>query len=65
MTGSRTAFASGRISVHQTLAVRADADGSAGMPLRRDDWYRRDAEPASLAEPARAEAVALAGTVRR
>jgi cyclopropane-fatty-acyl-phospholipid synthase len=61
MTGSRTAFASGRIAVHQTLAVRADGNGLAGMPLRRDDWYAPSAAPAE--SPSRE--LVLTGLTRR
>jgi cyclopropane-fatty-acyl-phospholipid synthase len=36
MAGSAIAFDAGRISVHQTLAVVPAADGTSGIPLRRD-----------------------------
>jgi cyclopropane-fatty-acyl-phospholipid synthase len=37
MAGSRLGFDRNQIQLHQILAVRLDADGSAGMPLR-PDW---------------------------
>ena len=36
MAGSALGFEAGTISVHQVLAVRPHADGSAGMELTRD-----------------------------
>src|SRR6476661_3739243 len=36
MAGSALGFDAGRISIHQTLAVVPDADGTSGMPWRRD-----------------------------
>jgi cyclopropane-fatty-acyl-phospholipid synthase len=36
MAGSALGFDAGRISIHQTLAVVPDADGTTGMPWRRD-----------------------------
>jgi cyclopropane-fatty-acyl-phospholipid synthase len=36
MAGSALGFDTGRISVHQTLAVVPAADGTSGMPWRRD-----------------------------
>lgn len=44
-------FRQGRLSVYQTLCVHA-ADGRAGLPLTREDWYERR----SVAAPARREA---------
>lgn len=35
MAGSALGFEAGRISIHQTLGIRKDPDGSSGMPLRR------------------------------
>ncbi|MEL7207862.1 MAG: class I SAM-dependent methyltransferase, partial [Actinomycetota bacterium] len=37
MAGSAAGFAAGRIQVHQTLGVKAAADGASGMPPR-PDW---------------------------
>lgn len=36
MAGSALGFEAGRISIHQTLGVRTDPEGSSGMPLTRD-----------------------------
>jgi len=36
MAGSALGFDAGRISIHQTLAVVPDVDGTSGMPWRRD-----------------------------
>jgi len=41
MSASIVAFRTARIGVHQTLAVRATADGRSGLPLTRGDWYRQ------------------------
>ena len=38
MAGSARGFESGRISVHQLLAVRPGPGGSSGMPLTRASW---------------------------
>ncbi|MHB1318014.1 MAG: class I SAM-dependent methyltransferase [Anaerolineae bacterium] len=39
MAGSAAGFTNGRLSVFQTLLARPDAEGTAGLPLRREDWY--------------------------
>jgi cyclopropane-fatty-acyl-phospholipid synthase len=41
MAGSAGSFAAGRISVYQSLLAKPDAQGDAGLPLTRDDWYAR------------------------
>jgi cyclopropane-fatty-acyl-phospholipid synthase len=38
MAGSAMNFEAGRTSIHQVLAVKAEPDGSSGMPLTRDEW---------------------------
>jgi cyclopropane-fatty-acyl-phospholipid synthase len=39
LTASASSFRRSDINVHQILAVRPDAAGVSGLPLRRDDWY--------------------------
>lgn len=39
MAGSAHAFSRGRIAVYQTLLIKLDASGRAGLPLTRRDWY--------------------------
>jgi len=39
MSGAQVGFSSGSISIHQSLLVRPDRDGVAGLPLVRADWY--------------------------
>jgi cyclopropane-fatty-acyl-phospholipid synthase len=38
--GSAYHFASGHVNVYQALLARPDAEGAAGLPLSRADWYR-------------------------
>ena len=40
MAGSAHAFEYGGIAVYQTLLAKLSADGRAGLPLTRNDWYR-------------------------
>jgi cyclopropane-fatty-acyl-phospholipid synthase len=40
MAGSAANFAAGRLTVHQILGVKVTADGSSGVPLRRDALLR-------------------------
>lgn len=40
MSGSAHGFKTRRLNVYQSLLVRPDLDGSSGLPLRREDWYR-------------------------
>lgn len=40
MASSAYGFATNRISVFQTLLAKPRADGSLGLPLRREDWYQ-------------------------
>ena len=44
MAGSAVAFEARRLNIHQVLAVRADADGSSGMPATRPDTLRSRSE---------------------
>ena len=60
MAGSAHGFAVGHLDVFQTLLVRLDERGAAGLPLTRADWYQppppgRTANngDAGLARPAR------------
>ena len=39
MAGAAHGFRSGRLNLHQTLLAKP-ANGSSGLPLTRDDWYR-------------------------
>jgi cyclopropane-fatty-acyl-phospholipid synthase len=41
LAGSVHQFQLGTINLHQSLLVRPDAAGRAGLPLTREDWYRR------------------------
>jgi cyclopropane-fatty-acyl-phospholipid synthase len=40
MAGSAHGFACGDLAIFQTLLAKPDANGRAGVPLRREDWYR-------------------------
>jgi cyclopropane-fatty-acyl-phospholipid synthase len=40
LAGAAVGFAEDRTRLHQVLAVRPDSTGVAGVPLRREDWYR-------------------------
>jgi cyclopropane-fatty-acyl-phospholipid synthase len=42
LTGSEFGFRTNTLAVHQILAVKADDNGNAGLPLTRNDWYRAD-----------------------
>jgi cyclopropane-fatty-acyl-phospholipid synthase len=39
MTGAAVSFRLGALGIHQTLAVRTDAQGRSNLPLTRRDWY--------------------------
>jgi len=39
LAGSAYYFQSGKLDLYQSLLIKS-ADGSSGMPLTRDDWYR-------------------------
>jgi cyclopropane-fatty-acyl-phospholipid synthase len=39
LSGSAHGFASGGLTVYQTLLARPDARGQSGLPLTRADWY--------------------------
>ncbi|HWA85071.1 MAG TPA: cyclopropane-fatty-acyl-phospholipid synthase family protein, partial [Opitutus sp.] len=40
LAGSAHGFACGDLAIFQTLLAKPEADGRAGVPLRREDWYR-------------------------
>ena len=46
MAGSAHGFDRGRLAVYQTLLVKPDDNGRAGLPLTRRDWY----EPVQISE---------------
>jgi cyclopropane-fatty-acyl-phospholipid synthase len=39
LTGSEIGFRTNGLSIHQILAVKADAQARSGLPLTRGDWY--------------------------
>ena len=39
MSGCAYMFKIGGINIYQSLLVKANNDGSSGLPLRREDWY--------------------------
>ncbi|MHB0857748.1 MAG: class I SAM-dependent methyltransferase [Anaerolineae bacterium] len=41
MSGSAHGFATGRNNVYQTLLVKPGSRGESGLPLTREDWYRK------------------------
>jgi cyclopropane-fatty-acyl-phospholipid synthase len=45
-------FRRGRLTVYDTLCVKAAEDGRAGMPLTREDWYEPLPAPMSLRKDA-------------
>lgn len=40
LTGAAVAFRVGSLAIHQTLAIRPDAEHRSNLPLTRGDWYR-------------------------
>lgn len=40
MSGCAYMFKIGGMNLYQSLLVKEDTDGSSGLPLRREDWYR-------------------------
>jgi cyclopropane-fatty-acyl-phospholipid synthase len=58
MSGSSVSFRIGAVAIHQTVAVRNQADGASGMPLTRADWYTGSAKTAAARRSAAAAAVA-------
>ncbi len=40
MAGSSHGFKTGRLNVYQSLLVKPTAEGTSGLPMTRDDWYR-------------------------
>jgi cyclopropane-fatty-acyl-phospholipid synthase len=40
MAGSAYNFSVGSLNLHQSLLLKPRADGNAGLPLTREDWYR-------------------------
>ena len=40
MASSAHAFRSGRLNLYQSLLTKS-VSGSSGLPLRREDWYRK------------------------
>jgi cyclopropane-fatty-acyl-phospholipid synthase len=45
MAGSALSFEASRISVHQVLGVKPDANGASGMPGTRSTWVTRQSLP--------------------
>jgi cyclopropane-fatty-acyl-phospholipid synthase len=41
LSGSAHGFATGRLNVYQALLALPRPDGASGLPLTREDWYRR------------------------
>ncbi len=41
MSGSAHGFMTGRLNLYQSLLVKPTAKGPSGLPLTREDWYRR------------------------
>jgi cyclopropane-fatty-acyl-phospholipid synthase len=40
LSGSAHGFTTGRQNVYQALLVLPGEDGTSGLPLTREDWYR-------------------------
>jgi cyclopropane-fatty-acyl-phospholipid synthase len=41
MAGSEHGFIHGRLNIYQSLLVKPNGNASSGLPLTREDWYRR------------------------
>lgn len=42
MSGCAYMFKVGRLNLYQTLLSKPNQDGSSNLPLRREDWYRKE-----------------------
>jgi cyclopropane-fatty-acyl-phospholipid synthase len=44
MAGAEESFRSGKLNIYQTLLLKGRRKSPSGLPLTRDDWYRRSVE---------------------